>query len=131
MPPTGGFFSNKRLALRIASDGVDVEAVERAGLQMGDFSVRVGGNGQLKGPQLGAVLAHWWEDHPVAGNLGGRTRPSNADPGIRNLVELQVGRSWDLFCGEEKIWSHIVKYQVFLITFIETLENKHLLSITS
>lgn len=39
---TGGFFSHQWLALHPAIDGIDVKAVERARLQVGDVGVRVG-----------------------------------------------------------------------------------------
>lgn len=39
---TGSFFSHEWLALHVAIDGVDVKAIERARLQVGDVSVRVG-----------------------------------------------------------------------------------------
>lgn len=62
---TGGSLSRQRLALHSSVDGVDVEAVQGSGLQVGDLCVRVGRHGQLQGP-LGRVTGgNGGEGHAV------------------------------------------------------------------
>lgn len=76
---TGKLLSSQRLALLSIADGVDVEAVERAGLQVGDLSVRVGGDGQLQQPHVGAIRVDGGEDHPVTRHLAGWAGPGDHD----------------------------------------------------
>lgn len=100
---TGRCFSHQRLALHSATDGVDVEAVQCARLQVGDISICDGGDGQLQDPRLSAVGSNGGEVHPVSGHLDGWTGPGDGDLPISNLVELQLCGCRDLLCGQEGV----------------------------
>lgn len=98
---TGGSLSRQRLALHSSVDGVDVEAVQGSGLQVGDLCVRVGRHGQLQGP-LGRVTGgNGGEGHAITRHLAGRASPGDDDFHVRHLVELKVGRGADFLCGQE------------------------------
>ena len=77
--PTGRDLSNECLAFHSATDGVDVEAVGFAWLQVGDLSICVGGDGQRQGPRVGAITANGGVDHLVTRHLGGWTLPGYGD----------------------------------------------------
>lgn len=107
---TGISFPHKGLTLHSTADGVDVEAVECAWLQVGDVSVCVGWHGQLQGPKLSAIWANGWEDHSVTRDLSGWTSPGDGDLHIWDLVELQVCWGWDLLCGQKvEYWWTMVR----------------------
>lgn len=101
MALTGSLFSYKRLTLHSAADGIDVEAVQRAWLQMGDLRVCIGGNRQPQGPYVSAIGPNGGESDSVTWHLIGWTGPDDGDLRIRNLVELQVCGGLDHLCGEE------------------------------
>lgn len=100
---TGMLFSHKRLTLHTTIDGIDVKTVQCARLQVSDFSICVGGNGQHQGSHLSAVGTNRREGHPITSHLTGWTFPGDAELYIGYIIELQVRGCWDFLCGREVV----------------------------